>query len=270
MIQLQKNLQGQPRIAKQVMEHLPGKTAKQIRDNRKEPSYKAHFERHTTWCSTTPDPLESRRSSSDSEIEIRPVPRRRYVSDTDDDQGEVTRQPSPSSQVTGETSPARETSPSLERQPGLKLPTGEWPSHNKGASDTTSCDDRAIRLQDGDSGDNPANETQWQTDVIRQALAETRENSTLNNRYRDFHANLVSTLNEMLENLGLTTQGLIDDLYTQVVKEIATPNAKRANKLKRAKGPKNHSGSKTKRKRYIYARTQELFRKKLISSQVHP
>jgi hypothetical protein len=268
LIQLEKNLQGHPRIAKQMMEHLPGKTAKQIRDKRKEPSYKALLERQTTGFSTTPDPHESLCSNSDSEIEIRPVPRRRYVSVTDDDQGEVTRQPSPSSKVTGETSPTRETSPSLERQPGLKPPTGEGPSPNKknetcpiGAGVTTSNDDRAIRLQDGNAEGTPTNETQWRTDVIRQALAETRETSTLANRYRDLHAKLVSTLHAMAENPGLTTQDLLDELYTQVVTEIEAPQAERANKLKRAKGPRNQSSGKRKRKRYIYARTQELFRK---------
>lgn len=46
MISLEKSLQGHPRIAKQMMEHLPGKTAKQIRDKRREPSYKTRVEEY--------------------------------------------------------------------------------------------------------------------------------------------------------------------------------------------------------------------------------
>jgi hypothetical protein len=38
MIRLENSLQGYPQIAKQMMEHLPGITAKQIRDKRKETS----------------------------------------------------------------------------------------------------------------------------------------------------------------------------------------------------------------------------------------
>jgi hypothetical protein len=41
MLHLEKSLEGHPKIAKQMMEHLPGKTATQIRDKRKEPSDKA-------------------------------------------------------------------------------------------------------------------------------------------------------------------------------------------------------------------------------------
>jgi len=75
MINLEKNMQGQPQIAKQIMEHLPGKTAKQIRDKRREPSYKAQVEQYkrTQGESTNLEPLESICSSSDSEVEIRPV-----------------------------------------------------------------------------------------------------------------------------------------------------------------------------------------------------
>ena len=46
MIRLETVYKGHPQIAKQMMAHLPGKTAKQIRDKRKEPSYKALVEEH--------------------------------------------------------------------------------------------------------------------------------------------------------------------------------------------------------------------------------
>ena len=46
MIHLLLFLQGHPQIAKQMMEHLPGQTAKEIRDKRREPSYKALVEKY--------------------------------------------------------------------------------------------------------------------------------------------------------------------------------------------------------------------------------
>ena len=101
MIRLQKSLQGHLQIAKQMLKHIPGKTAKQIRDKRKEPSHKALVEQHasTHLRPTTPEPHESICSSSDSEIEARPVYTRRYISETEDkllsDGGEVSRQPNP-------------------------------------------------------------------------------------------------------------------------------------------------------------------------------
>ena len=60
MIRLEKSLQGDLRLAKQKMEHLPGKTAKQIRDKRKEPSYKVVVEQQdsTNERTATPGTLE--------------------------------------------------------------------------------------------------------------------------------------------------------------------------------------------------------------------
>jgi len=87
MIPLVKSLQGHPQIAKQMMEHLPGKTAKQTRVKGKEPSYKALMEHchSTSGHPKTVEPLESICSSSDSETKIRPVTTIRYVSETDDE-----------------------------------------------------------------------------------------------------------------------------------------------------------------------------------------
>ena len=62
-----------------MMKHLPGKTAKQIRDKRKEPPYKALVKQHasTHQRPATPEPRESIYSNSDSETEARPVYTRR-------------------------------------------------------------------------------------------------------------------------------------------------------------------------------------------------
>jgi hypothetical protein len=275
MLHLEKSLEGHPQIAKQMMEHLPGKTVKQIRDKRKEPSYKALVEQLASnqVHSATPE-LESICSSSDSEPETRPLHSKRYVSETEDetysDQGEDLRQPSPSSATTDETTPGREIS--VER-PGLLQPTGEGtppsqvetlnPPSPIGAEDTPSDDDNATPLggETEDLGNTTSNVEQWRKDVIRQALADTRETSTLSETCRDLHSRLVSTLTDISANNELITQALVDDLYAQFVAEIESTQATRATRTTKARGTKNQAGSKRRRKRYKYARTQDLFRK---------
>jgi len=115
MIRLQKSLQGHLQIAKQMMKHLPGKMAKQIRDKGKEPSYKALVEQYAS-THESPSTLEHESicSNSDRETEARPVYTRRYVSETEveplSDGGEVPRQPIPSTLQKDEATPAREPS----------------------------------------------------------------------------------------------------------------------------------------------------------------
>jgi hypothetical protein len=82
-----------------------------------------------------------------------------------------------------------------------------------------------MRLQGGDSGGTPTDETQWHTEVIRQALADTRNTSTLKGTFQELHSKLVSTLNILQDNTEMTTQELLDDLYTQVVAQIGAPQA---------------------------------------------
>ena len=52
---------------------------------------------------------------------------------------------------------------------------------------------------------------------------------------------------------------MIDELYTLVVAQIGVTQATRAKKPKRAKVPNHKTGRKRKRKRFRYARTQDLF-----------
>jgi hypothetical protein len=111
-------------------------------------------------------------------------------------------------------------------------------------------------MQGGDSSDTPANERQWQTEVIRRTLAHTRETSTRSNKFRDLHAKLVSILNEIVGKPGLTTQDLIDELYTQVVPQIGSKqtNSKGQWDLRTRPAVRGKGGD-------IYTRTQELFHK---------
>jgi len=113
MIRLEKTLEGHPHIAMQMMEHLPDKSLKQIRDKRRGPTFKALVEQYkaTQGDSATPELHDIRYPSSDSETESRPVPTGLYISETEDegtsDQGHITRQLSPSFSRTGQTSLAQ-------------------------------------------------------------------------------------------------------------------------------------------------------------------
>jgi len=113
LIRLEKSLEGHPHIAMQMMEHLPDKSLKQIKDKRREPTFKALVEQYkaTQGDSATPELQDIRYPSSDSETESRPVPTGLYISETEDegtsDQGHITRQLSPSFSRTGQTSLAQ-------------------------------------------------------------------------------------------------------------------------------------------------------------------
>jgi hypothetical protein len=48
IIRHQKYIQGYPQTVKQKMEHLPGTTAKQIRDKHRDPSFKALLEHYNS------------------------------------------------------------------------------------------------------------------------------------------------------------------------------------------------------------------------------
>jgi len=289
MIRLEKSLQGHPQVAKQMMEHLPGKTVKQIRDKRNNPSYRALVDLHTKTSGPkrTPEPPEIICSSSDSEPDIRAAKKRKYISETEDelfsDDGEVSQQPSRSYPVTKKPTPARDTA--VRQLPGLLQPTGngspssrEEATYQKqgegetpnppspiGARGNPGDEDKATPVAESGDTDNPGtttlNEQQWRTDTIRQALAETRDSSNLSNRCRDLHTRLVSILTDISEYHELISQTLIDDVYAQVLTLIGSLPTKRANKEKRTKRPTNQAGRKRKRRRYEYARTQDLFQK---------
>jgi hypothetical protein len=70
-----------------MMVHLPGKTAKQIRDKRREPSYRALVDRYQAGAepSATQEPDDCICLSSESESETRTTTRH-YVSETEDEQ----------------------------------------------------------------------------------------------------------------------------------------------------------------------------------------
>lgn len=246
MIRLEISLQGHPQIAKQMMAHLPGKTAKQIRDKRKEVTYKALVE---TYKLTQQDPAEHRpdsieRTTSNSESE----------SDASQQGGrfsirEAEVAPGPGGVVDGDQLVAGSPHPSarMDAERSIGFENGETTQPN-------------IVVNDGLNNNTSVNR-EWRDEIIQQALDESRDGSTLTEKWRDLHSKMISKLTEISENEGLITQDEIDDIYEEVLTQVGSPQARRSNKRKRSKINRTLPGSKRRKKKYIYARTQDLFRK---------
>lgn len=165
----------------------------------------------------------------------------------------------------------RKTSTELRRTPGISLPAGcESPNSAEthspspiGAGSTPGNDDRATPIVGSGETDNSqtTSNEQWRTDNIRHALAESQDGPVLSDECKNLHIRLISILTDISPNHELITQALIDDVYAQVVTLIGASQVTRTTKVQRAKGPKNQIGRGRKRRRYRYARTQDLFRK---------
>jgi hypothetical protein len=126
-----------------------------------------------------------------------------------------------------------------------------------------------IRGQQGDEAPqtegveakNQDNTKKLRTETIRQALAESRDTSPLSHKYRDLHSRMISHLAAKSENEDLITQTRVDDIYAEIIAHIEPKRSTRVKIRTRTRDSKTQAGCKRKRKKYIYARTQELFRK---------
>jgi len=107
-------------------------------------------------------------------------------------------------------------------------------------------------LESGDDeepGNTIKNERQWRTHIIRQALAETCESTTLSSKFRDLHAKLDSILGKISEKHDLITQTQIDDIYAEILVQIEPSRATRATKRKRVEEPSTQAGCRRRRRR---------------------
>ena len=146
------------------------------------------------------------------------------MSETEDqeafDHGLDTRQPGLSSPKTGQTDLAQRDNTETNQEPGLSRlrSDGTSPSREKAANGkhqvsrpqnrispivagpTLTDDDRATPQTEinetNDHNETISQKKQWRTH-IRQALAETRDTSTLASKCRDFHLRLVSILTDI-------------------------------------------------------------------------
>jgi hypothetical protein len=267
MITLEKTLEGHPHIAMQMMKHLPGKSLKQIRDKRREPTFKTRVEQNKATQEQSNSEKEAEDTSDEDQFTLRlspspirdgqdPCPKHigRNESETEtdhtSDKGQITPQLSPSP-------------PNTRYEQGLERLTGDGPPPNRENADEIERQINRTPLEEsGDTAglDNATMaEQEWRNDIISQVLNEKPENSTLPSKCRDLHSRLVSILTDISANRIQATQTLIDDVYAQILAQIDSPKEKQA--PKRSRGSKTQASRKRKWKRYRYARTQDLFRK---------
>jgi hypothetical protein len=235
MLNLERTLEGHKRIAKEMTAQLPEKTAKQIRDKRKEPSYKLLLQQYNL---------------------DRQHPEQGHDSDTSDNEGEL--------RIRSQNEEVRERE--LEGNGDMVDPrdrvmtVGEEEDAQQYEIDTELEDDnRDVR------GNN-----RWQTTIMKKTLDETSEHLVRQSKYRETQELLVSKLKSIIENEDTPiTQSVVDEVYVHVLALIDTESKGKKNKPNGRKDQEKQGG-KRKMKRYIYSRTQDLFRKnpKLLAKHI--
>jgi hypothetical protein len=234
MMRLELSLRGHPTISRQMTEHLPNKTTKQIRDKRREKTYKALIGALTR--------ADDQPAAPELQTECGTHPRTR------------TQISCPISGSKGDPNP-------ITSAPNLTHPTAHDPlcldilvGAELGVGNDDQTTPPTTEVVAGGASDD---DKDWQLGVICQALTDSRPTSAMADKYKDLHTQLIARLTDIKENPGLISQTLLDDTYEQILKEITASCTEKVVSRKRVHGP----ARKRKKKRYHYARTQDLFRK---------
>lgn len=100
----------------------------------------------------------------------------------------------------------------------------------------------------------------WIAEFAKQTLSEIPTGDTATLEYSDLHYCLTSALEKVRVDNAPLQQSAVDELYTALVAHILQGStAKRASR--RVSSKQRTSTHKRKRKRYVYGRTQELYKK---------
>jgi hypothetical protein len=222
MLQLEKSLEGEKFIAKEMSQYLPNKTNKQIRDKRAEKTYRKL--------------LQERRAQEANSENLQDTEQRVNNGSTLGEEGKEN--------VTSQTEDEREVDPTINREQMRRVQCDETPRIS--VSDYSCCiSEREMAWRDNflqstlDSHTLLKDPTEETTEIIRMlntALIYAKEESR---RVPILH---------------------IDHVYDQVISYLKGENPglqnQRSNKQKRKKGRNKRAY-----KRYIYARTQDLYKR---------
>ena len=223
MIQLELRLTGHPRIAKEMGTHFPGKTIKQIRDKRKEASYKKLLQSHLD--GPTEDVNPPLGLGEETYIDL---------SGADSTTGSG---PNPQMEESRGEEP-RDMSEEITRS--IPTPMADIEAQGPAVLHTPNAN--------------------WISQITDQVLEKAPNHDTADESHRALYAHLTSVLQDARENRGVITQGLIDEIYTEtkllILKESHPKERTRPRPSRRADGHK-----KRKHKRYLYARTQDLYKR---------
>jgi hypothetical protein len=216
MVKLELQLQGHPRMAKEMTIHFPGKTTKHIRDKRKEVAYKKLLQSQSANISSP----GSRNANSQRETLISQKPMETETTiPFPDTRGDNLQTP----EKTGRTTPTALPSP------GTEVP------------EDPILEDRY-----------------WILQTINQVMDGDSINYDMLGHFQQICSKLISTLNEIRASPECCSQDVLDSVYTELVALILdnAHNSRSEPKRKRSRN-KNHPKRK---KRYVYARTQELYK----------
>jgi hypothetical protein len=262
MLRIERELKSHPRMAMQMTEHLPGKTLKQIRDKRKEASYKTLLRNAGAEAGEgAPRTSNSGNDESDHGQTMTDLRQATTEDGGQTEQGAFTRQRRPALSVSEELDPIHNDSDDPRTTPVLLAPVETDAYTMIGAGEAPSNDDRVLPPPANEEISNPYNnDQQWRKDVSQHALSEG-DGSKISDTYKDLYTQLISILTELRDGPYEITQTRLDEVYSLVVKQIGAPPAKRSTKRRQPKAPPSRQGRKRKKKRYLFARTQDLFRK---------
>jgi hypothetical protein len=156
MIRLEKSLEDHPHIAMQMKDHLPEKSLKQIRDKRRQPTFKTLVTQYkaTQRNSATPEPNDTICPDSDSETESRLGYTRRHISETEDE--DISDQGHNSRQTNLERPAGSGPPPTLMDANDYVLQASTPPVQENGATK--------------DHGNTIMTEQEWRTDIMIQTL----------------------------------------------------------------------------------------------------
>jgi len=208
---------GHPKIASKMLPHFPEKTNKQIRDERKEQTYKNLL-----------------RAQMD----------RKSMTGVNTGKG-----------TTGQSSDGRCTDP-----PGLTAPELHGPSMDATNEPSVPMLETTITEDEQRAVNTNICETNWITEIIDQTLSESPQSVTHAQDYEGFLEHVTVILRQIRKTGELPPPNIIDSTYSELVTFILPRKPKIKKNPTPTKGVRR-TNAKRPRKKYLYGRSQELYKK---------
>ncbi|KAH0818596.1 hypothetical protein GEV33_004195 [Tenebrio molitor] len=238
-------LLGERNISNRMLEHLPGKTVDQTQSKRARPTYKRMREDRFRTLDTRPVPPPEvqggRPSSESSEEEAAPQKEESILPPTPELPREVVQAPTYSPQ------------PSTSAEPQLWLP--EVPLVGEESASCSAGSSNSIEHGSSPPLDNTLSE--WTNGIIETALSRKLPEKAIPEESIAVIQLLRDALNELINNNNEVPQNRVDEIYENVISLLNVPNDENPRRNGRRK---DKQGGRRTRRRYVFARTQDLFK----------
>jgi hypothetical protein len=245
MLELEVRFRGERNISNRMLEHLPGKTVDQIQSKRARSTYKRMREDRFRTLDTRPVlPPEvhgGRPSSESSEEEAAPQKEESILPPTPELPREVVQAPTYFPQ------------PSTSAEPQLWLP--EVPLVGEESASCSAGSSNSIEHGSSPPLDNTLSE--WRNGIIETALSRKMREKAIPEESVAVIQLLRDALNELINDNNEVPQNRVDEAYENVISSLNVPIDEDPRRNGRRKGKQ---GGRRTRRRYVYARTQDLFK----------